>query len=47
MAYDVKCHELAEAFLSDEPSINTKENVSELAQLIQDAIENFITDKRD
>jgi len=40
--YDSKCYDLAEAFLSDEPEVNTAENRHVLAQLIQQAIEDFI-----
>lgn len=43
MAYDVKCYELAEAFLEDEPHLNTKGRRSDLAQIIQTAIEDFIS----
>lgn len=44
--YDVKCFELASQFLDDEPEIKTDANVSELAQRIQDSIEQFIEEKR-
>ena len=44
MGYDVKCYELAEAFLEDEGIINTSENTERLAQLIQDTIESEIAD---
>lgn len=40
--YDIACYDLAENFLSDEPFINTDENRRELAQQIQDVIEDFI-----
>lgn len=32
--YDVKCYELAEAFLSDEGAINTTRNTEVIAQMI-------------
>jgi len=41
--YDIKCHELAEAFLSDEPEpMQTAKNIARLAQTIQTAIEDEI-----
>ena len=44
MSYDTKCHELAQAFLSDEKlDAPLKAKLSEkLAQEIQDLIEGFI-----
>lgn len=42
MAYDSKCYDLAEAFLEDEPHLNTEGRRDELAQLIQTTIEDFI-----
>ena len=42
MSYDSKCYQLAREFLDDEPGLNTIENAKELAQDIQDAIEDFI-----
>lgn len=42
MSYDEKCYELARQFLLDEPGVNTESNCRELAQDIQDAIEDFI-----
>lgn len=45
MAYDTKCYDIAEAFLSDEPSINTDVNRNALAQEVQTCIEDFISDK--
>lgn len=42
MAYDAKCYELAEDFLEEEPDIDTEKNRALLAQLIQDAIDNFM-----
>ena len=43
MSYDQKCFDLAEAFLSDEPHLATAKRTNELAQIIQSAIEDFIT----
>lgn len=43
--YDTKCYDLAQSFLSDEPAIATKGNAGELAQRIQDVIEEFIQEK--
>lgn len=43
MAYDNKCWDLAEAFLQDEPHLNTEARCDMLAQIIQTAIEDFIT----
>ena len=43
MGYDVKCYELAETFIDDERGVvKTEKMVAELAQLIQDTIEEFI-----
>ena len=42
MSYDIKCYDLARDFLDDEPGLNTIGNAKELAQDIQDAIEDFI-----
>lgn len=47
--FDAKCEELADAFLEGDPEldvINTNENSAELAQRIQDTIEDFISEKR-
>jgi uncharacterized protein YbbC (DUF1343 family) len=44
--YDEKCGDLARYFLTDEP-LSTDLTVAELAQWIQDAIEDFIAQKRD
>lgn len=41
--YDQKSYDLAEAFLSDEPHLNTEGRRDELAKLIQTTIEDFIT----
>lgn len=43
MSYDPKCYELAEAFLADEPLLNSKAWKNQLAQIIQDAIEGEIS----
>lgn len=44
MSYDEKCHDLAVAFLSDyyAPGPVADEKAKELAQIIQDAIEDFL-----
>jgi len=39
MSYDVKCEELAKAFLDDEPELKSDPNIMSLAQAIQEAIE--------
>ena len=41
MSYDPKCHELAEYFLDDDPK-PAYANAGELAQIIQDAIEDYL-----
>lgn len=41
-SYDSKCHDLAAIFLGDEPQLHTPENIDQLAQLIQGAIEDYI-----
>jgi hypothetical protein len=46
MAYDSRCYDLAEIFLLDEPELASEVNTKELAQAIQDAIENFIADAK-
>lgn len=43
MSFDPKCHALAQAFLSDH-DVGTKRNVDRMAQVIQDAIEDFIAE---
>lgn len=43
MSYDQKCYDLAEAFLEDEPELNTEKNRDELAQAIQDVIEGHLS----
>lgn len=42
--FDSKCYELAEAFLADEPDLDTEANRRALAAEIQDVIEGFIAD---
>lgn len=44
--FDPKCYDLASAFLEDEPGLHTEARCNELAALIQQAIEDFITDER-
>jgi hypothetical protein len=44
--YDSSCYELAELFLMDEPELANEANTKELAQAIQDAIEDFIENAR-
>jgi len=39
MSYDQKCYDLAEAFLQDEPTVNTDVSRHVLAQAIQETIE--------
>lgn len=48
MSYDTKCHDLAHAFLADTDTqdINSEANTHELAQRIQDTIEEFIEEKK-
>jgi hypothetical protein len=46
MSFDPKCYELAEYFVSD-TEICRGETVNELAQLIQDTIEDFLTADED
>jgi hypothetical protein len=40
--YDSRCYDLAAVFLGDEPQLHTPENIHQLAQLIQQAIEDYI-----
>jgi len=47
ISYDQSSYDLAERFLEDEPELNTEENRNELAQLIQNTIEDFIVYKKD
>jgi hypothetical protein len=41
MSFDTKCYELAIAFLEDDPK-PASANAEELAQLIQDTIEDYL-----
>ena len=45
MSYDSKCYDLAREFLDDEPGLNTIDNAKELAQDIQDALEDFMRER--
>ena len=47
MSFDQACLDLARAFLSDEPTLDTEDNQTELANDIQVLIEDFIAFKRD
>jgi hypothetical protein len=40
--YDAKCYDLADAFLSDTPHLNTDKRTRQLARIIQQEIEDFI-----
>lgn len=42
MTYDLKCYDLAEHFLADEPALKSDANIAKLAQEIQTAIEDWI-----
>lgn len=42
MPFDPRCYKLAEAFLADEPEIQTETDTRALAQRIQEAIEEWI-----
>ena len=42
VSYDVKCEELAKAFLDDEPELKSDPNIMSLAQAIQEAIEDWL-----
>ena len=44
--YDPQCERLADFFLSDEPELHSAEGVKELAQAIQNTIEDYISSKR-
>ena len=46
MAYDSRCHDIAEAFLEDEPAMKSARNVRRLAQCVQDSIEDWIAYER-
>lgn len=41
-SYDQKSYDLAEAFLQDEPRLNTEAHRDELAKQIQTSIEDYI-----
>lgn len=45
-SYDSRCYDLAEIFLSDEPTLNVPRHFHELAQDIQIAIEDYIAEHR-
>jgi hypothetical protein len=47
MSYDPWCLDLAKRFLEDEPNLDTGPNQADLAQCIQDAIENWFGEKKD
>ncbi len=40
--YDSRCYDLAAIFLGDEPELHTPANIEELADLIQQTIEDYI-----
>jgi hypothetical protein len=44
--FDSKCYDLARDFLDDEGSLNSDKYINELAQEIQNTIENFIEYER-
>lgn len=45
-AFDTKCHDLATYFTEDAPAGRwTPEDVNDLAQLIQEAIEDFLNER--
>lgn len=46
MAFDERCYDLAEVFLSDEAELNTPANRNKLAQYIQTGIEDWIATER-
>jgi uncharacterized protein YaeQ len=43
--FDPKCYDLAAHFLADHPSLNNEQIITELADFIQTAIEDFITEE--
>jgi len=45
--YDPKCYELAKEFLEDEPEMQTDDHRAELAQRIQDVIEDYIAEVKE
>jgi hypothetical protein len=44
MTYDVECLKLAKHFLHNKPNNDTEKNRQELAQRIQDAVEDFLSE---
>jgi hypothetical protein len=44
MTYDVECLKLAKHFLHNKPNNDTDKNRQELAQRIQDAVEDFLSE---
>lgn len=44
MSYDTKCYELAKQFLADRPKVDSPQHRDELAQAIQDVIEDCLTE---
>lgn len=46
MSHDSKCYDLAAVFLSDEPALDTTKRCDELADLIQQTIEDWIAYER-
>jgi hypothetical protein len=42
MMFDPKCYWLAKQFLGDEPGLQSEKNYSDLAEAIQEAIEDWI-----
>lgn len=42
MSYDEQCEKLAKHFLHDHPHAKPLDDVPELAQIIQDAVEDFM-----
>ncbi len=45
-SYDPRCFDLAALFLGDEPALHTGANMDELAHLIQQTIEDYISSAR-
>lgn len=46
-SYDSRCYDLAEVFLRVEPSLNNEKHKRDLAQEIQDVIEDYIAYERE
>lgn len=42
ISYDSRCYDLAAIFLGDEPQLHRPDNIDQLAQIIQQAIEDYI-----